>query len=427
MKPARRIRGGLAHSTPSYGSQRGLHPRPQRTTATPEIGADLHRVSATILPLLFLLLVGCGEEATPRRYQVPHEPVVAESTSGAPGQTGTGAEQANVAAAVPQRMLAAIIPAGGRAWFVKATGTPEAIETQKSAFDSFLKSWQLESSPAASPQWTDPAGWKARATPGTMRFATLDAPGVEISVSVLPLPEGQPWEDYLLANVNRWRVQLQLEPATSEAVQQQIQTIPIGDLKATSVDLVGKSVPGVAPGMGGGPPPFAGAGTPQPPTAPPTGSPGTPIAPASNAAAGSGLRYTLPEGWTPGRSGPFRLAAFEVQKENEKAEVTLSALGAAAGSLLDNVNRWRDQIALPPITESDLAKISSEIKIQDQAAQWVDLTGEGDPAPAQAILAVVIPQGERTLFVKMMGNGQLVRAQKAAFEQFVRSLQFTSN
>ncbi len=397
--------------------------------APPKTRADFHGIFATILPVLFLLVVGCGEEATPRRYQVPHEPVVAESTSGpaASGQTGTSSEQGNTAAAVPQRMLAAIIPTGGRAWFVKATGTPEAIEAQKPAFEAFLKSWQLESSTTASPRWTDPTDWKARATPGTMRFATLDAPGVEISVSVLPLPEGQPWEDYLLANINRWRGQLQLEPATAEVVQQQIQTIPIGDMKATSIDLVGKSVPGVAPGMGGGAPPFAGAGTPQPPTAPPTASPGTSNVPAPNAAAGSGLRYTLPEGWTPGRSGPFRLAAFEVQRENEKAEVTLSALGAAAGSLLDNVNRWRGQIALPPITEAELAKISSEIKIQDQAAQWVDLTGEGDPAPAQAIYAVVIPQGERTLFVKMMGNGQLVRSQKTAFEQFVRSLQFTSN
>ena len=321
-------------------------------------------------------------------------------------------------------MLAAIIPAGERAWFVKATGEPAAIEAQKQPFESFLKSWQLASQADASPRWTEPAGWKKRATPGTMRFATLDADGVEIAISVLPLPSGQAWDDYLLANVNRWRGQLQLEPESLEAIQQQVQTIPLGELKATAVDLVGKSVPGAAPGMGTGAAPFAGS---TPSAAPATTAPSTTAPSNATPASDAGLRYSLPAGWTPGRSGPFRLAAFEVQQENAKAEVTLSALGGASGSLLDNVNRWRGQIALQPITEAELAKITSEIKVQDQTAQWVDLAGEGENAPAQAILAVVLPQGERTLFVKMMGNGPLVRSQKTAFEQFVRSLQFTSN
>jgi len=367
-----------------------------------------------------MLTIGCGEEVQPRRYQVAHEPAVTESAAGASvaGSPGAGASQPS-ATAVPQRMLAAIIPAGERAWFVKASGTPEAMEAQKEAFDAFLQSWQVATTSDASPRWTEPAGWKARSTPGTMRFATLDAPGVEIAISVLPLPGGQPWDDYLLANVNRWRGQLQLEPVTVETLQQQVQAISLGDLKATTVDLVGRSVPGTAPGMGGGAPPFANAAS----------SPLTPAAPtgAPSATAAAGPRYTLPEGWKPGRSGPFRLAAFEIQQDNEKAEVTLSALGGAAGSLLDNVNRWRDQIALPPISEAELEKITSEIKIQDESARLVDLTGEGDSGPAQAILAVVLPQGERTLFVKMMGNGPLVRSQRTAFEQFVRSLQFTSN
>ncbi len=63
--------------------------------------------------------------------------------------------------------------------------------------------------------WTLPEGWSQRAG-GTMRFATLTPPvagRVDASVVVLPGPAGGE-----LANVNRWRGQIGLEPLGEAAL-----------------------------------------------------------------------------------------------------------------------------------------------------------------------------------------------------------------
>jgi hypothetical protein len=72
--------------------------------------------------------------------------------------------------------------------------------------------------PPASPQgalkWSLPKGWSEAPGGGTMRFATLKAPypKVEATVVVLPGPAGGE-----LANVNRWRGQINLPALADEA------------------------------------------------------------------------------------------------------------------------------------------------------------------------------------------------------------------
>jgi len=111
-------------------------------------------------------------------------------------------------------MLAAIIPRGDEAWFFKLTGPDEPTNSQTDAFEQLIKSVRFSEGSTGEPQWSLPTGWTQK--PGSaMRFATLEATvdgqTLECSVSKLPRTE-QPWDDYLLANINRWRGQLQLSP-----------------------------------------------------------------------------------------------------------------------------------------------------------------------------------------------------------------------
>lgn len=69
--------------------------------------------------------------------------------------------------------------------------------------------------PAHPLKWTLPKGWTETAG-GGMRFATLNPPGpgkIEVSVVNLPGPAGGE-----LANVNRWRGQIGLEPMDDKAL-----------------------------------------------------------------------------------------------------------------------------------------------------------------------------------------------------------------
>ncbi len=370
-----------------------------------------------------VLLAGCDEAPTIRHYQVSR--IEATPTSAVSATEGEEAK--------PQRMIASIMPVGQQAWFVKGTGEPAAVAAQVEAWQAFLKSWKIDEA-KGTPAWELPPNWTQRATAGPMRFATLDAPGVEFSITVLPMNASQSWDEYLAANVNRWRSQLQLAEATLEEIRSQVKTLPVGSVTATLVDLEGKSTGqsgmgpmarSMSPGSGAedphaGLPGFNRGGDPVPATPPAPAS----SAPSSSSAAASGFDFDVPTGWQPGKGGPFRLAAFEVESDGKKAEITLSALGSRSGTLLDNVNRWRtSQLGLGAVDDAQLAPLLSNVPIGDRSGQFVDLTKEDGEL---GMFAVILPMEDRTIFAKILGDKALVEAQRGAFEQFVKSLRPTT-
>jgi hypothetical protein len=91
------------------------------------------------------------------------------------------------------------------------------------------------------------------------------------------------------------------------------------------------------------------------------------------------LVWTLPRGWTLEKgSRPNRYATILVG-DKDALELTVIKLGqeGQAGNVLANVNRWRNQIALPPITESDLHDEVKELNVEVGTIKLVDLTGTG--------------------------------------------------
>jgi hypothetical protein len=162
-----------------------------------------------------------------------------------------------------QRTLAAILRREGTAWFFKMTGPAKLVGDQKGAFLEFLRTVQFggasagtgagtaaaasspappasAAAPAASgdaglPRWQVPEHWQAQA-PGAMqaaRFVPRDAAGrAEISVAMLPGDGGG-----RLANVNRWRRQLGLEPIREADLATAVQPLQAGGAAGYWVDL----------------------------------------------------------------------------------------------------------------------------------------------------------------------------------------------
>ena len=101
------------------------------------------------------------------------------------------------------------------------------------------------------------------------------------------------------------------------------------------------------------------------------------------------------------------------------------SLGPAAGNVLDNVNRWLDQLGQPPITEQKLGEIAQRLTTSSGDVTVVDLEGlpkEADPAKDGRIIAAMLTTGTSTLFFKMRGNAQLVEEQKADFIKWVAAV-----
>lgn len=67
-------------------------------------------------------------------------------------------------------------------------------------------------------------------------------------------------------------------------------------------------------------------------------------------------------------------------------ELAVTRLPAAKDrELLDqivaNINRWRNQLSLPPIQEEDLDRNSEKIQLTDGVAYWINYTGSSVPKP----------------------------------------------
>jgi hypothetical protein len=83
----------------------------------------------------------------------------------------------------------------------------------------------------------------------------------------------------------------------------------------------------------------------------------------------------VPEGWVRENEAKLRYATFRLGTSGHPMELTVIPLGKESGSLLDNINRWRKQLGLPPVAEADLSKLVEDTKVGDAIAKLVDFTG----------------------------------------------------
>ena len=338
-----------------------------------------------------LLLAGCEPDAIVH-YRVQRANLNVTGSESAP----TG----------PERMLGAIIPHGDATWFFKLTGPPEVVAAEKERFDGFIRSIRFD---GAAINWDTPAAWHEHPGEG-MRYASFhiaqDDHSVELSVTQFPGESGG-----LLANVNRWRGQLGLGDVTEEDLSELTSQVDVDGVAATLVDFQG---------TGGGDSRMT------PPVAPFAGT-SRPDAPGSNERTPPPLRYTLPDGWVEQSAGGggFRAATIRVRQGADEALLTVIPLGVQSGSLLSNVNRWRDQIGLGPIDETALRDLVKPVDVGEDKADLVALMGSGTAgAGPQGILAAILPHGGQTWYFKMLGPAEIVRSQQPAFEAFLGSVRF---
>jgi hypothetical protein len=135
---------------------------------------------------------------------------------------------------------------------------------------------------------------------------------------------------------------------------------------------------------------------------------------------------TTPPNWEAQPLSQMREASFLVKGDNGAiADISFVSLGTAAGNVLDNVNRWLDQLGQPAITEQKLGEIAQRLRTSLGDVTIVDLAGlpkDADPARDGRIIAAMITTGDSTLFFKMRGNADLTEAQKGDFIKWVAAV-----
>jgi hypothetical protein len=151
----------------------------------------------------------------------------------------------------------------------------------------------------------------------------------------------------------------------------------------------------------------------------------SPAFPAGVAPTGA-TSVTTPPNWEPQPPSQMRQASFLVKGENgSAADISLVVLGAAAGNVLENVNRWLSQLGEPAINAEKLADTVQHLSTPRGDVVVVDLAGvpeNGDAAKDGRIIAAMASEEGKTAFFKMRGNPTLVGAQKENFLNWVSSV-----
>ncbi len=147
--------------------------------------------------------------------------------------------------------------------------------------------------------------------------------------------------------------------------------------------------------------------------------------PAAHAMPSSSFEWILPEGWVEKIPTPIRVANF-CTATDPAVECYITVLTGSAGGVAANVNRWRQQMNQPVLSEEDIQALTT-LTILETSSPYIEIQGDfagmsGQPQPNYMMLAAICPLQENTVFIKMTGPVSAVDAEKERFKTFCNSI-----
>jgi hypothetical protein len=322
---------------------------------------------------------------------------------------------------------------------VKPSGEAEPIEKDAIASTNAPVKSTLERVPTPMGDVPVPPNWEPQPL-SEMRQASFLVKGENGAVADISLVKLGPAAGNILDNVNRWLGQLGQPPVTTEKLAGMIQKLPTPRGEVDVVDLNGRpedgdgtkdgriigaiasdegtsffKMRGNAALVGAEKENFlkwiaalhAGAGnrstTPQL------------AAPMSDKPQ---IKWDVPPDWSPVPASAMRYASFAAPAESgAKIDISIVTFPGDGGDDLGNINRWRQQLGLPP-ADADASHIVP-LKTNETTFSTIDIAGSS----ARTIAAWTRKDG-RAWFFKLTGPSNSVEKEKPNFVKFVQSVRF---
>ncbi|MAE62467.1 MAG: hypothetical protein CMJ49_14055 [Planctomycetaceae bacterium] len=91
--------------------------------------------------------------------------------------------------------------------------------------------------------------------------------------------------------------------------------------------------------------------------------------------------WALPDGWTQqtGDPGSIRFATITIPNDDAPLELTVVPLSLTAGDVFANVNRWRNELNLEPVTPDQLPAVTQQIIVAGQTITLVNFASGDAP------------------------------------------------
>ena len=134
------------------------------------------------------------------------------------------------------------------------------------------------------------------------------------------------------------------------------------------------------------------------------------------------IKYKTPDGWNEVPASSMRYASFNATGPNGgKVDISVVTFPGDGGSDADNINRWRQQIGLPPADEKAIGSLVVPVKTGNGDFSSLDMTS-GD----SRVIAAWTRREGHVWFFKMTGPSPALESEKTKFFDFIRSVQFSS-
>ncbi len=140
----------------------------------------------------------------------------------------------------------------------------------------------------------------------------------------------------------------------------------------------------------------------------------------------STFSWTAPDSWEEKKSDGFRLASFVKKNQLGSMLCTLIPLQGDGGGIKANLERWISQLNLRTNDLQIKKLIENKQKVQttDQLEVSIfDLTPLSQRGNVkESMVVAVLPVDNKTLFIKMTGTVEMLRAEKNRFVKLCRSI-----
>ena len=131
------------------------------------------------------------------------------------------------------------------------------------------------------------------------------------------------------------------------------------------------------------------------------------------------IKWQTPAGWSEVPASSMRYASFSAGANDNKVDISIVTFPGEGGSDADNVNRWRQQIGLPPMTPADVATQIEPLKGDGTDFSMVDIAGS-----SARTLAAWTRRDGHVWFFKASGPSGAVEKEKPNFVKFMQSIRF---
>lgn len=137
------------------------------------------------------------------------------------------------------------------------------------------------------------------------------------------------------------------------------------------------------------------------------------------------LQWRVPAGWTEKPPAPMREPNLQVAGDPQ-AECYLTTLAGEAGGVEANVNRWRAQLSLPPLSPAEIAALpripwlGGDAVHADFEGDFTGMSGES-PRRNWRLVGLVLVRPDKSRFLKMIGPAEVVARELAAFRELADS------